>query len=106
LFLFTVDYAAGVSRLRRRSTRRAVRRSQTYEVEVFDQIPTRNETYLVRGAAADAGGQCDPTELRKALQDQMGDVADRRLHHAAEAMLELGGDKKMTWSASRSFRNL
>ena len=73
---------------------------------MFDQIPTRNETYLVRGAAADAGGQRDPTELRKALQDQMGKVAVRRLHLAAEAMLELGEEEKMTWSASRSFHNL
>ena len=52
------------------------------------------------------GGQRDPTELRKALQDQMGKVAVRRLHLAAEAMLELGEEEKMTWSASRSFQNL
>ena len=50
LFVFTVDCVAGVSRLRRRSTRRAVRRSQTtYEVEVFDQILALNETYRTRG---------------------------------------------------------
>ena len=73
---------------------------------MFDQIPTPNAAYLVRGAAADAGGQCSPTELRKALQDQMGDVAVRRLHHAAEVMLGLGEEKKLTWSASRSFQNL
>ena len=73
---------------------------------MFDQIPTLNAADPVRGADADAGGQREPTELRKALQDQMGDVAVRRLHHAAEAMLELGEEKKTTWSASRSFRNL
>jgi len=66
----------------------------------------------VRGAAAGAGDQRDQTELRKKLQNLMGDVAVRRLHHAEEAMLELGEDKhedkeeKITWSASRSFRNL
>ena len=75
---------------------------------MFNQIPTLNATYLARGAADDAFScrQCDPTELRKALQDQMGKVAVRRLHLAAEAMLELGEEEKMTWSASRSFRNL
>jgi hypothetical protein len=63
--------------------------------------------------ATAAGEKRDRTELRKALQDLMvGDVDVRRLHHAAEAMLELGDDNyeekeaKKTWSASRSFHNL
>ena len=73
---------------------------------MFDQIPALNETYRARGADDPPGGQRDPTELRKALQDQMGKVAVRRLHLAAEAMLELGEEEKMTWSASRSFHNL
>ena len=75
-----------------------MRRSQTYEVEVFDRIPALNETYRARGDADDVltCRQCNSTELRKALQDQMGDVVVRRLHHAAEVMLELGEDKKMT----------
>ena len=82
-----------------------VRRSQTYEVEVFDQIPTLKAADRVLATAA--GEKRDRTELRKALQDLMvGDVDVRRLHHAAEAMLELGEEEKMTWSASRSFRNL
>ena len=66
---------------------------------MFGQIPALNETYRARGDA-------DNTELRKALRDQMGKVAHRRLHLAAEAMLELGEEEKMTWSASRSFHSL
>ena len=73
---------------------------------MFDQIPTLNAADPARGADDPPEGQRSPTELRKALQDQMGDVAVRRLHHAAEAMLELGEEEKMTWSASRSFHNL
>ena len=75
---------------------------------MFDQIPTLNETYRA-STARDNALSCrklGPTELRKALLDQMGKVAHRRLHPAAEAMLELGEEDKMTWSASRSFHSL
>ena len=75
---------------------------------MFDQIPALNETYRARGDADNALScrKLDPTELRKALLDQMGKVAHRRLHPAAEAMLELGEEEKMTWSVSRSFHSL
>jgi len=85
-----------------------VRRSQTYEVEVFEQIPTFNELYRA-STAHDNAVACralGPTELRKALLDQMGKVAHRRLHPAAAAMLELGEEEKKTWSVSRSFHSL
>ena len=85
-----------------------MRRSQTYKVEVFDQIPTLNETYKASTALDKALGshKLDRTELRKALLDKMGDVAHRRLHPAAEAMLELGDEHNKTWSACRSFQSL
>ena len=75
---------------------------------MFDQIPTLNETYKASTALDKALGcrKLDPTELRKALQGKMGNVAHRRLHPAAEAMLELGEEDKKTWSASRSFHSL
>ena len=85
-----------------------MRRSQTYEVEVFDQIPALLLA-TPAGAFADTN---DRPELRKALQNLMGNVEFRRLHDAAEAMLELGDDQhedrdgKITWSASRSFQHL
>jgi hypothetical protein len=85
-----------------------VRRSQTYEVQVFDQIPALKETYRASTARdnAPSARKLHPTELRKALLDQMGKVAHCRLHPAAEAMLELGEEEKMAWSVSRSFRSL
>ena len=75
---------------------------------MFDQIPTLKETYRASTARDNAlsSHKLDPTELRKALLHQMGKVAHRRLHPAAEAMLELGEEEKMTWSVSRSFHSL
>ena len=85
-----------------------MRRSQTYKVEVFDQIPALNEIYRASTAPENALGcrELAPTELRKVLQAQMGHVAHRRLHPAAETMLELVEEGNMTWSACRSFRSL
>ena len=85
-----------------------MRRSQTYKVEVFDQIPTLREIYKASTPLDEASGcrKLDPTELRKALLDKMGNVAHRRLHPAAEAMLELGDEHNKTWSACRSFQSL
>lgn len=82
-------------------TRRAVRRSQAYDVEVFDQIPTLDDMQRVLTAPDNAG-----LGLRKLLVAKMGDVAQRRLHPAAATMLELGEDEKITMSVSRSFHSL
>lgn len=78
-----------------------MRRSQTYEVEVFDQIPTLDDMQRVLTAPENAG-----LGLRKLLVAKMGDVAQRRLHPAAATMLELGEDEKITMSVSRSFHSL
>ena len=87
-----------------------MRRSQTYDVEVFDQIPTLNE--LSRAIAASdegataASGALRNTELLKALLDKMDNVAHRRLHPASAAMLELGEEEKKIFCVSRSFHTL
>ena len=78
-----------------------MRRSQTYDVEVFDQIPTLDDMQRVLTAPENAG-----LGLRKLLVAKMGDVAQRRLHPAAATMLELGEDEKITMSVSRSFHSL
>ena len=86
-----------------------MRRSQTYKVEVFDQIPSLKE--ICRASHGHLGSalswrELAPTELRKVLQTLMGHVAHRRLHPAAETMLELGKEGDMTWSACRSLHRL
>ena len=87
-----------------------MRRSQTYHVEVFDQIPTLNE--LSRAiAASDEGataarGALRNTELLKALLDKMDHVAHRRLHAASASMLEIGDERNKNCSVSRSFHSL
>ena len=75
---------------------------------MFDQIPTLNETYRASTAHDNALGcrKLDPTELRKALLDQMGKVAHRRLHPASVAMLELREEEKKIFCVSRSFHRL
>jgi hypothetical protein len=85
-----------------------VRRSQTYDVEVFDQIPTLDQLSRAITAADDASAcsESRPTELLKALLDKMDKVVHRRLHPASAAMLELGEEEKKIWSVSRSFRSL
>ena len=86
-----------------------MRRSQTYKVEVFDQIPTLNEVKRA-SAANDTAVACRdgaPTEFaRLVLAKMLKSVDHRRLHPAAEAMLELGSEDKMTLSACRSFHSL
>ena len=86
-----------------------MRRSQTYDVEVFDQIPTLNQ--LSRAITASDEGltasrESRPTELLKALLDKMDQVAHRRLHPASAAMLELGDEQNKICSVSRSFHSL
>ena len=86
-----------------------MRRSQTYDVEVFDQIPTLNE--LSRAIAASDEGltasrAVRKPELLKALLDMMGHVAHRRLHVASAAMLEIGDERNKICSVSRSFHSL
>ena len=86
-----------------------MRRSQTYKVEVFDQIPTLNEINRASTGYLDNALSCRelaPPELRKVLQTLMGHVAHRRLHPAAETMLALGKEGDMTWSACRSLHRL
>jgi hypothetical protein len=85
-----------------------VRRSQTYEVEVFDQIPTLGELYRA-STEADNALACralSPTELLEGLLDKMDNVAHRRLHPASAAMLELGEEEKKIFCVSRSFHSL
>ena len=69
-----------------------VRRSKTYEVEVFDQIPALKTVDRVFFSTA-AGRKLDRTKWHKALQGMVTDVAVWRLHHAAEVMLEFGDDQ-------------
>ena len=85
-----------------------MRRSQTYDVEVFDQIPTLDQLSRAITAADDASAcsESRPTELLKALLDKMDNVAHRRLHPASAAMLELGEEEKKIWCVSRSFHSL
>ena len=79
-------------------------------MEVFDHLPTLNE--VVRASQDQVGdtalGPDPPTDyLRKLLAKmvQMVNCVDnRRLHAAAEAMLDLGDEDDMTWSACRSFQ--
>ena len=85
-----------------------MRRSQTYEVEVFDQIPTLDELYRASTAAANAPASSElrRTELLKALLHKMDEVAHRRLHPASVAMLELREEENKTFCVSRSFHSL
>ena len=85
-----------------------MRRSQTYNVEVFDQIPTLDQLSRAITAADDAlaCSESRPTELLKALLDKMDKVAHRRLHPASAAMLELGEEEKKIFCVSRSFHTL
>ena len=85
-----------------------MRRSQTYDVEVFDQIPTLDQLSRAITAAENAlaCGELRPTESLKALLDKMDNVAHRRLHPASAAMLELGEEKKKIFCVSRSFHSL
>ena len=65
---------------------------------MFDQIPALNEINRAsKGNLDDAISvrELAPTELRKVLQTLMGHVAHRRLHPAAETMLELGEEGDM-----------
>ena len=88
-----------------------MRRSQRYKVEVFDHIPTLNE--VVRASKDQVGDNAlGPDYLttdyirkawRKMLQ-MVNCVNHRRLHPAAEAMLDLGDEDDITWSACRSFQ--
>ena len=87
-----------------------MRRSQRYKVDVFDHIPTLNE---VERASTDQVGDnalhtASPTDFARKLLAKMVQmvncVDNRRLHAAAEAMLDLGDEDDMTWSACRSFQ--
>ena len=79
-------------------------------MEVFDHLPTLNE--VVRASKDQVGdnalGPDSPTDsIRKLLAKmvQMVNCVDhRRLHPAAEAMLDLGDEDDITWSACRSFQ--
>ena len=85
-----------------------MRRSQTYYVEVFDQIPTyaavesRCRDGAPAAAAASAAGSAAASVLAKMVES----VEYRQLHPAAEVMLELGSEDKMASSACRSFHSL
>ena len=85
-----------------------MRRSQTYNVEVFDQIPTLDQLSRPITATDDASAcsESRPTELLKARLDKMDKVAHRRLHPASAAMLELGEEEKKIFCVSRSFHTL
>ena len=77
-----------------------MRRSQTYNVEVFDQIPMLNGVKRVCRDGA-------PTEVAGLVLAKMVKSVDyRQLHPAAEVMLELGSEDKMASSACRSFHSL
>jgi hypothetical protein len=107
---FTDDFASGTHACA--AVPPVVRRSQTYEVNVFDQIPTLEEVAKNTHCASPAVSDRDGANWRSTLQDMVVEAPSGRLHPAAEAMLELGSDKhenkneKARWSLSRSFRNL